>query len=127
MKPRIRRVDGFWHCVTPDAQGLGITPEIAYREYMDMWIDMQLARIEAGRKERERKEIEYQTELATIKHRTLMAAYGLETDKAGNVVRDYWVEALRRPTGAAKVGFAAAPIKALPAPRPKPRWWEFWK
>lgn len=129
MKPRLRKVEGFWHCVTPDAQGIGVTPTLAHREYMDLLFDVVQDRIEADRKEYARKEIEYQTETAKINFRILMSVYGFETDDSGNVVKDCWIEALQSPFGADLVGFAPAPtpIRMLPAPRPAPRWWEFWK
>lgn len=123
MKPRIRKIEGFWHCVAPDAQGIGITPYDAYREYMDLMLDVIQARIEKSRAESARKEIEYQMEIATINHRTLMAAYGFETDEAGNVVRDYWAEAM---TSVPAVMKGSTEIVTLPQ-KPAPRWWEFWK
>jgi hypothetical protein len=124
MKPRIRKVDGFWRCTTPDAQGIGATPRLAYGEFMDVSIDALMAKVEADRMEWQRREIEYATETATIQMRTMMAAHGLVTDEDGRVVKDLLVESY---LGTAAAAATPAPASVSQTPKQAPRWWEFWK
>jgi hypothetical protein len=124
MKPRIRKVDGFWRCTTPDAQGIGVTPKHAHGEFMDVSINELLAKVEADRREWQRREIEYATQTATIQMRTLMAAHGLVTDDDGKVIKDLLMGSYLERAAPAT---APAPASVSQTPKQAPRWWEFWK
>ena len=63
MKPRIKRVAGFWRCVSPDAQGIGINPQSAYREYMRMWIDNMEEQVRRDKERQERVAWEHMAQM----------------------------------------------------------------